>query len=362
MPRRFVAIGPVAFALLLMGLAVTLTAPASAQVSANDMARYLAGLRVSPGSPLAQASATESWRRHALEMTRAWDRFAGRQMAQVRRWASSEIGARRDVMFYMFGGPDFAHADAFFPTARTYVLSGLEPVGRPPEAAVPGGWVPEQSLDLLRNALTNFLKHGYFITGEMGAQFRFGAFSGTLPVLYVFLARTGKTIHQVDYVTLGGNGRLVPAKARAPRAVTITYSSPRGGLRTLYYFRTNLTDAGVRASGFLKFCRRLGEGVSLIKSASYLMHGGNFSQVRDFLLQRSAVIVQDDSGIPLRYFNLADWTFKPYGRYLGPTDEFKRHYQKDLEELFKRGAARIKFGIGYRWHHSRTNILLARKR
>jgi len=36
-------------------------------------------------------------------------------------------------MFYMFGGPDFLYANAFFSNATTYVLSGLEPVGQIPD-------------------------------------------------------------------------------------------------------------------------------------------------------------------------------------------------------------------------------------
>ena len=32
-------------------------------------------------------------------------------------------------MFYMFSGPDFLYADAFYSKASTYVLGALEPVG-----------------------------------------------------------------------------------------------------------------------------------------------------------------------------------------------------------------------------------------
>ena len=35
-------------------------------------------------------------------------------------------------MFYMFSGPDFLYANAFFPNASTYILCGIEPVGPVP--------------------------------------------------------------------------------------------------------------------------------------------------------------------------------------------------------------------------------------
>ncbi len=338
---------------------------AARDVSANDTARFLAGLAPSAGSPLAAAAATPGWRQHAAELGRTWNAFDRRQLSRVRAWASSTLGGggRGGPVFYMFGGPDFVHAQAFFPHASTYVLSGLEPVGRQPELTSLEAETLASSLTSLRKSFTNFGKFGYFVTREMGVQFRAGRITGTLPVLFVFLARTGKTIHKVEFVRLR-NGRAVAAPGgRGATGVRITFSGRGGDPRILYYFRTDLANAGFASSGFREFNQNLGEGVSLVKSASYLMHLDNFSAVRDFLLRRSTVIVQDDTGIPLRYFDPAKWHLQPYGQYLGPIPAFKNRYQDDLAELFKSGNPRpVKFGIGYRWHPRRTNVLVAKRR
>ena len=113
-----------------------------------------------------------------------------------------------------------------------------------------------------------------------------------------------------------------------------------------------------KASGFLKFCATLAPGNSLIKSASYLLHSGNFTTVRDFLLANSATIIQDDSGIPLAYYSTKQWRFFPFGRYLGPIDEFPGRYQESYAALFRR-AQPIDFGIGYRWRTHESNLLLS---
>ena len=89
------------------------------------------------------------------------------------------------------------------------------------------------------------------------------------------------------------------AAATPTRGVRIVFAGSDGVERTLYYFSTDLSNSGVRSSGFLKFCETLAPGDSLIKSASYLLHAGNFSAVRGFLLTNSATIIQDDFGIPL---------------------------------------------------------------
>lgn len=345
---------------LVLALLFALASPqARAAGPADDMARLLAGLPVTAGSPLAPLAATPAWQSHAAGMTSAWAGFEQRHLTRVRVWAAATLPGGARPMFYMFGGPDFAHAEAFFPEAPVYVLSGLEPVGPRPEDVAPAPAALAAALAGLRGALDHFLRYGYFVTSDMDARFRDGTFTGTLPVLYVFLARAGKTIHEVAPVALAG-GRAVPAAdGRRAAGVRITFSGAGTGRQTLYYFRTDLSDAGVARSGFLDFCAGLGSGGALVKSASYLMHVGGFSRVRDFLLRHGAVIVQDDSGIPLEHFRREEWRLEPYGRYLGPTEEFKRFHQPEMAQLFAAGARPVNFGIGYRWHPQRTNILVA---
>ncbi|HEY0908996.1 MAG TPA: hypothetical protein VGD75_02065, partial [Bradyrhizobium sp.] len=148
------------------------------------------------------------------------------------------------------------------------------------------------------------------------------------------------------------------AGRNATRGVRITFAGSDGVERTLYYFSTDLSNSGVRASGFLKFCATLAPGNSLIKSASYLLHAGNFTTVRNFLLANSATIIQDDSGIPLGDYDPRKWRFFPFGRYAGPISEFPGRYQASYAELFRRSQP-MDFGIGYRWRSYESNLLLS---
>src|SRR6201999_3076321 len=100
-------------------------------------------------------------------------------------------------------------------------------------------------------------------------------------------------------------------KANSPHGVRILFAGKDGAEKTLYYFSTDLSNGGVKSSGFLKFCETLAPGNSLIKSASYLLHSDGFSTVRDFLLNNSATIIQDDSGIPLAYYDPKKWKLLP---------------------------------------------------
>lgn len=355
---------------LFAGFLLLLPAGAQAQGSsatADDNARILAGLQPSAGSPLESLTREGAWQSHAKYFDKAWTGLEERQLSRIKVWAEKNIPSRKPVLFYMFSGPDFLYADAFFKGASTYVLSGLEPVGKIPDLAA----LPPRSLggELrgLQNSLNSVLSFSFFITKKMKTELRDGRLTGTLPILYTFLARSGKTVKDTTLVSLNPDGSVTafdaatqPAKGASP-GVKITFSSAGGPDQTLYYFNTDLSDGGLKTSGFLAFCKGLGQGDSFVKSASYLMHSDNFSVVRDFIVANSATLVQDDSGVPLRFLDDKSWRITAFGRYLRPIGIFSaKTYQPKMQEIFGKGRAQpLDFGIGYRWRPNESNLLLA---
>jgi hypothetical protein len=353
-----------------LAAALLLFAPAYAQASegatANDTARVLAGMQPSADSPLLPLTREGAWRQHASHFNSEFENVEARQLSKIRAWSAANLKAERPVLFYMFSGPDFLYANAFFPHVSTYVLSGLEPVGQIPDLTkLPRGslW---QGLGNIRTSLQSILAVSFFQTLAMRNDLSNGPMAGTLPILYVFLARSNKVIHEVTLVNLNEQGEVREGDGSAARSaapgVKIVFSDAEGRRQTLYYFSTNLANDGFKRSGFLKFCEQLGEGDGFVKSASYLLHGDDFSLVRNFLLARSASILQDDTGIPVAYFDEGKWQLQPYGHYYGPISLFQNRYQPRLNQLYQRGHSRsIDFGIGYRWRPQESNLLQAVK-
>jgi hypothetical protein len=264
-------------------------------------------------------------------------------------------------MFYMFSGPDFLYANAFFPNASTYILCGIEPVGPIPDIdKIPRHILPS-ALANLRKSLDSVLSWSFFITKNMKVDLRQMQLSGTLPVLYVFLARAGCTIDSVTPVALDRAGAFVPEAKGTTPGVKIVFTNSAGREQTLYYFTSDLADWAVKAiPNFGKFCEQQGNGVTLLKAASYLMHSNNFSMVRGFLLAHSKVILEDDSGIPLRFFDRAKWNLRLYGRYHGPINRFKEHPQPDLvKEDAEAKPAPLEFSFGYQWQPSCSSLMVA---
>jgi hypothetical protein len=335
----------------------------AADVTADDTARFLAGMQPSADSPLMPLTNDPVWQRHAKFFDSAFTQLEQHQLSKIHTWADTNLAAPRPTMFYMFSGPDFLYANAFYSKASTYVLAALEPPGSVPDLTrLPRGSIGP-GLASVEHSLSSVLSFSFFITNHMKVDFHASQINGALPILYVFMARSGKTIRSVTPVGLDDKGTLLVGDD-AGRATThgarIIFAGSDGAEKTLYYFSTDLSNSGVRASGFLKFCDTLAPGNSLIKSASYLLHAGNFSTVRNWLLANSATIIQDDSGIPLGDYGTKKWRFFPFGRYAGPIDKFPGRYQQQYAELFTR-AQPIDFGIGYRWHSYESNLLLSVK-
>jgi hypothetical protein len=330
---------------LIIFLATAVSASAQEAPTVDDTARFLAGLPVN--GPLQPLTETQAWQEHATAMDDAWTKKQKLQIAPITAWMQAnapEFYASSNTMYYMFSGPDFLYANIFFPNANTYILAGLEPIGSVPDQSriPPDLLAPE--LTALRGSMSTILRFQYFITKDMRAELGGGSVSGTLPILYVFLARLGYTVIDATHVTTPADG------------VKITFAGSDGGARqTLYYFKTDLSGGG---SNFLKWCAARGPGLSLLKAASYLMHGDGFSGVRNFLLEHSRVIVQDDSGIPLRAFP-KNWRIDFYGRYV-PHPEFQKYWQPDLAAHYEQNPPpELGFGFGYHWQKERGILMLA---
>ncbi|HSV63538.1 MAG TPA: hypothetical protein VLH83_09365 [Chthoniobacterales bacterium] len=335
----------------------------AADPAADATAKFLAGLPLN-GTPLESSANASGWKTHSTDLDRAWKQFDDRQLAKIREWAPQALGAAyQDAgpMYYMFSGPDFLYANAFFPNASTYILCGTEPVGAIPDITKIPQHVLPSALANLRKSLDSVLSWSFFITKNMKVDLRQQQLSGTLPVLYVFLARAGCTIDSVELVALDKEGAFVPQGKGTTSGVKIAFIGPAGRPQTLYYFTTDLADWAIKVNpNFGKFCEQQGQGMTLLKAASFLMHSDNFSMVRGYLLAHSKVILQDDSGIPYRFFTRDKWDVRFYGHYAGPINRFLKNGQLDLKKDNAASAPPpLPFSFGYQWQPSRSSLIVA---
>ena len=336
----------------------------------NDIARLLAGMPVSPNSPLAPLMRDPAWQEHSAFFEKEFTQLNLRQLQKLHAWQETylpETAQPIPVAFYMFSGPDFLYVDQFFPRASVYVLCGKESMGPPPDPLRIANF--SGALGNLENAMKSSLATTYFITKDMKVDLQQQTLNGVLPILYVFIVRADKSITSVAYGALSGNGAFqesAPGKRGGSiPGVRINYTDNQSSdSQTMYYFTTDISDGGIKSNpAFLKFCQRFGTGSSFLKSSSYLMFEEGFATIRNFILEHSNRIVQDDSGIPLAYFNPDKWNLRLFGNYLGPIELFKQHYQPRLQELFAQSnPPPLDFGFGYRWNYKEANLIVATRK
>ncbi|MGI9243999.1 MAG: hypothetical protein ACR2RV_24595, partial [Verrucomicrobiales bacterium] len=171
----------------------------------DDTARFLAGLSSRSRDDFQK---TAAWKDHQWQMKARWDR-AELRLAPIRAFRRSELeGLGRGHVFYPFGGPDFLYANAFFPSAGTYALVGLEEIGAIPQLESLTEAQISTSLRGLQTSISSSLDYSYFLTKDMRQDLAGTSLKGVLPVLYVYLARTGHRIHSVDLVHLTSSGQV----------------------------------------------------------------------------------------------------------------------------------------------------------
>jgi hypothetical protein len=70
--------------------------------------------------------------------------------------------------------------------------------------------------------------------------------------------------------------------------------------------------------------------------------------------------VQDDSGIPIKFFDDAKWNIRYCGNYLEPIPTFKQYWQPDLAKNYAASSpAPLGFGYGYEWQPKRSSLIVA---
>jgi hypothetical protein len=332
---------------------------------ANDAARYLAGLPVAPGSPLTSLTQDPRWIAHAKAMNQAFSQLEQRQLNNIRIFQAENIAPVTQLSHtcvYLFSGPDFLYADAMFPTCSTFVLQGLEPIDPMPDLQTLPPTALFGTLENIETSLNTILSFSFFKTKDMREELERSALKGVLPDIFVFMARTGKEIKGIQYMSLDKAGNVLPGFQGATRGTKITFTDiASGSEKVMYYFTADLSDdATKRNPGLFHFCEGLGPANSLLKAASYLLHEGGFDTVRNFLLQNSTAILEDDSGIPVHYFTPDRWTLRFFGVYTAPIDLFKKFYQADLRQYYTSSSPKpLTFGFGYRWSSRSSTLFLA---
>jgi hypothetical protein len=335
-------------------------------------ASFLAGMNYGENACLSKLDSTIHWKQYASQLDSLFVHADSLRLKKMKVWADSEIVRNEDkkTVFYPFSGPDFLNAHLFYPDADRYIMIGLEPIGNLPDIC---NMIPDSVksyLNSVNNSMTDIFKRSYFITATMDKDLRKTKVNGTIPLISLFIKRTGHQIIDMQRVCVDSTGQVKniddykKVKNSVPGIRIDFSSSDSGKIQSLYYFRTDLSDKGLkRNSGFVKYLSELPESNAYLKAASYLMHYDEFKIIRNTVFSVSSTILQDDSGIAYKYFDQSAWNIKLYGKYFKPKGEFNYISEPDLEKAYKQTAVKpLTYTVGYNWRTDHSNLLYATKK
>ncbi len=281
-----------------------------------------------------------------------WAKFEQVRLPAMRVFQQTEMagaGFTANTVLYPFGGPDVLTVTTLFPNRRTYILIGLEPPGTlPSERSVLKASLDRQ-LPRMELTLDSLLRRSFFITASMDRQVRGQITDGLFPVMLAQLARRGYTVLSHQPVTLNDAGEFVARSGavKRNRAVSIEIQSASGAEARVIYLAANLNNTGLTENQPLRNLIARSAAAAFFKSTSYMPHRQDFSLLRDLVLKHCTAIAQDDSGIPFRFIDPAQWNTRLYGRYSQPYGSFRHMVQRDLRKAYQESAAPLGFSIGY---------------
>jgi hypothetical protein len=300
---------------------------------------------------------------YAINVNSKTKRIEGNRLMPLMEWNKANLERNKtsdsSFAFYPFSGGDFIHLNWLYPNATEYLLVAREDVGTVPNLLDKNTDSVLSYLQDVDFVLRDIYSKSYFITKNMSSDTKVDTqVNGMLPLILWAVSRTNHEVLSLNYKNIDANGVAIDADITKgkPSAVVISVRHKvTRKIKRITYLSCDISDYGFNKNpNSLNF---LSNAVpancnSFVKSASYLLHYDSFKQIRDFILNKSKFLVQDDTGIPYKHFNSETWTAELFGTYVLPVKDFSENlFQNDLLGAYKSEMYKgpLKFSLGYHW-------------
>jgi hypothetical protein len=334
----------------------------------EEMAEVISG--ISPGKRCKELAAEKNWMIYQQHIIADWRLVEKNKTGPIAHWREKNpdtFSPDTSALFYPFAGADFLYAHSFFPEASNYLLVALEPIGKLHRCDTMAKNDFLAYLEKIRTSLYYSNNLGFFRTKSMEKDFGQQSLDGTLPLIVFYIMKTGHRLTGISYFNLDDKGGIVPCKQDTSTiGVRVAFfDSTMKKHQVLYYLSYDLSDQNLKKHPeLLLFVKSFGSQDCFLKAASYLMFTTDFQVIRNYLLDQESSILQDDSGIPYRFFKSASWTVELFGTYTQTIDLFKYKFQSDLQTAYEKQEKKhaVPFRIGYNVKFNETNLLFAKKK
>jgi hypothetical protein len=307
------------------------------------------------------------------------NRIKSDRLNKMTDWNISNMGRNNisdsTFVFYPFSGGDFIHVNTLYPNATEYFLVAREDVGEIPNLYEKDSEYVNTYLADIDTVLRDIYNKSYFITKNMVEDTKKRTLvNGMLPLIVWAAAITDHDVVSLKYLSVSENGELIPfndtSMGNKPDAAEVVLKmNSSNKLQKVTYLSCDISDEGFTKTNRFKtlILNKVPSGAnSFVKSASYLMHYSSFSQIRNIVLDKSKYLIQDDTGIPIKYFNPNTFTIELFGIYEKPVKDFSESvFQQDLNAAYRDSSkykGNLNFSLGYHWGSRKQNQMIAIKK
>jgi len=352
---------------------VALSTPPPRPVHAyyNSIMNFISGRS---GAAISFQIDTADFNSYSSELAANMAKIEENRLFKVRDWYANVLksNSRNDSLpvFYPFSGGDFLHINYMYPNAKEYVMMAIEQVGYFPDMDSMGIEDKTRLLKDVNYNMRDIFNKSYFITKNMHSDLRSRKLiTGMILPIVWGIGVTGHEILDIQDASLNDSGKVVltPINERDhkfTKGVHITFRK-KGELleKTVTYFAVDISDEGFeKDQPLVKYLESKGPYNSFLKAASYLPHYRTFNGIRSNILTKTVNHVQDDTGIPYKYFEPSVFTAKVYGKYTKPVADFNPNlFQTDLARAYRDSViygGRLDFSMGYHWASDEQNELV----
>jgi hypothetical protein len=292
---------------------------------------------------------------------------------------------------YPFGGGDLLSALVAFPDATEITTISLELAGDPRRLRTLSPDALERSLGALRSEIGGLISVGSNTSENLSHQQR-NDLPGQVSSFLLGLVAGGYEPVAMRYFTLDDAGAIHyldqgeideidrEAKKTQPRSLKHDWQSPsfshafanvelqyrkpgEAQIRVHRHIGWNLGDPYLgKHPEVIRHLEKKGAVTLLTKGASYLLWRGDFSVIRNYMLDHLAWMLSDSTGIPPAFTRRAGMIQETYGHYDGAflegTDE--RHDDAFISLWKSQKTRRLPFRFGYVDKEKQAHLVVTR--
>ena len=328
-------------------------------VVANDVqGKYLStSAQPSSGFPFLQGA-------NLTQADGAWQFYQQNMGQPMSTWAHTEIHQPAGgTVFYPFSGPDFVTAAQLFPQASRFVMVAMQAAGEPASLGDMSGTRAQNFQSKFLREWMKFSRLAFFRTDDLNEDLRDKhAQIGVTTILITFALYMGYDEKEVYPIALDPtNGQFIQTTGDWKSVRLIM--SKAGKPVMLDYVSLDLSDAHLsQVEPTRAWLERESRNPVLLKAASHLLQETYFSILRDILVAKAKMVIQDETG--LNYTHLSQiGPVDLYGGFLYPHELFNRKKQESLAQAYKdsKNIKPLPFAFSYNKTTERRSVQIVRR-